>query len=243
MEIKMTSKPEWFYNEMIHSGVDYSTEEEVSQYDEKMSRFRNFEEEAQDIIEALDIRENDRVLDMGTGTGEIAMQLSGCCDHVYAVDVSGAMLGVAEKKAASRGCTNISFIHGGFLSYEHGNEAVDAVVSQIALHHLPDFWKLIALQRIHSMLRDGGRFYLRDIVFSMNMEKYEKTIDYSIGHFKEIGGEKMSGDFIRHLKSEFSTFDWIMEEMLYRAGFNLERADYLDNHVAVYVCSKRAAEK
>jgi hypothetical protein len=43
-----------------------------------------------------------------------------------------------------------------------------AAVTQIALHHLPDFWKQIALIRIAGMLKDGGRLCLRDMVYSFD---------------------------------------------------------------------------
>jgi putative AdoMet-dependent methyltransferase len=40
----------------------------------------------------------------------------------------------------------------GFLNYEHNGPPLDMIVSNLALHHLPDFWKMIALKRIHEML-------------------------------------------------------------------------------------------
>lgn len=49
------------------------------------------------------------------------------------------------------------FLPGGFLTYQHQGPPLDAVVTQIALHHLPDFWKQIALLRIFDMLKEGGK--------------------------------------------------------------------------------------
>ena len=49
-----------------------------------------------------------------------------------------------HQKAKQQGLTNIQFHHAGFLTYEHLGEPLHAVVSQYTLHHLPDFWKLIA---------------------------------------------------------------------------------------------------
>lgn len=58
---------------------------------------------------------------------------------VYAVDISPVMLGFASKKAGSQGMNNIKYCHAGFLTCEHSGEPVDVIISQLALHHLPDF--------------------------------------------------------------------------------------------------------
>jgi putative AdoMet-dependent methyltransferase len=96
------------------------------------------------------------VIDIGSGTGTFAIQVAQRCAIVYAVDVSKAMLDRAQSKAAEAGVSNIVFHHAGFLTYEHNEAPVDAVVTTFAFHHLPDFWKGIALKRVHGMLQPGG---------------------------------------------------------------------------------------
>lgn len=44
--IDMTDKPDWQYDELVHSGVDYNDIEQVRVFDENHQRFRNYEEEA-----------------------------------------------------------------------------------------------------------------------------------------------------------------------------------------------------
>ena len=80
------------------------------------------------------------------------------------VDVSQAMLDLAGAKAARAGLSNISFHHAGFLSYKHTEPPVDAVVTTLALHHLPNFWMGMALKRVHGMLKRGGRLYIHDVI-------------------------------------------------------------------------------
>ena len=58
----------------------------------------------------------------------------------------------------------IEFHHQGFLTYEHASGTADAIATSFALHHLPDFWKGVAVQRMAAMLRPGGRMYLYDVV-------------------------------------------------------------------------------
>ena len=47
-------------------------------------------------------------------------------------------------------------------------EYVAAVFTRNPLHHLPDFWKAAALQRIAQLLKPGGVLRVRDIVYSFD---------------------------------------------------------------------------
>src|SRR5215475_7731072 len=49
---------------------------------------------------------------------------------------------------AERGLGNVEVLRAGFLSYEHAGPPADFVYSRYALHHLPDFWKAVALARL-----------------------------------------------------------------------------------------------
>jgi putative AdoMet-dependent methyltransferase len=233
----------WYYNELVHVGTDFENEGEVENYDRRMSHFRNIREEVDEVIQSLDLKPDQAILEYGCGTGEFAMEASKHCREVYAVDISSVMLKYAEKKAGKRGRENVTFIESGFLNYCHTGNPLDAVVTQIALHHLPDFWKLVALKKIHYNLKEGGILYIRDVVFSLNLEKYEKTIDYTLSSVREKAGDEMADNFERHIRQEYSTFDWIMEEMLYRAGFEILEADYGDDFIAVYRCRKSSGKR
>jgi hypothetical protein len=65
----------------------------------------------------------------------------------------------------------IEAVQGGFLSYEHDGGPVDLVRSRNALHHVPDFWKAVALHRASEMLKPDGAFILVDIVYSSVQKK------------------------------------------------------------------------
>ena len=65
---------------------------------------------------------------------------------------------------AKANINNVFPICSGLLSYEHDGEPADVVISNAVLHHLPDFWKLVALRNINSFLKPGGKFFLFDVV-------------------------------------------------------------------------------
>ncbi len=48
----------------------------------------------------------------------------------------------------------------------------------------------------------------------------------------------MYKEAITHIKEEYSTFDWVMEQMLEKAGFAIENTRYHDGVIGIYLCSK-----
>jgi len=158
--------PVWQYDEMQQVGTDYTDEAQVEAYDRQMQRLRDVKEEAEAIIKSINLKRNKTILEIGTGTGSFAIEAARHCEKVIAIDVSPKMLEFAQRKSRMMGITNVEFNHAGFLTYGHTGEPFDVVVSQLALHHLPDFWKMIALKRIYQLLKNGGTFYLGDVVFS-----------------------------------------------------------------------------
>ncbi len=237
----MSNNDQWIYDEMQQVGTDYKSPDRVRAYDEQMNSLRDVRSEAKTILDELDLRENDILVEFGTGTGEFAIEASYRCRRVHALDISQAMLDYAREKAARRGAGEISFSRAGFLGYTHDGPPPTAAVSQLALHHLPDFWKLVALTKIHDMLADGGRFFLRDIVFAVQPASFIAAIDHAIEAMRKSCGDAAARDYERHVRQEYSTYDWIMEEMLYRAGFNIQRADYGGLFIASYLCTKSSA--
>lgn len=232
------TNPDWHYDEMKQIGTDYASEDEVRRYDERMGRFRDRTADADAIIETIGLELGHEILEIGCGTAEFAIRAAGRCRQVVAIDISPAMLSYARKKAADRGCRNITFSHAGFLTYQRAGGPLDAIVTELALHHLPDFWKLVALHRLATMVKPGGAFYLKDIVFSLNLDKYEKTLTFAVEDLRKAAGDETASNFERHIKQEYSTYDWVMEEMLYRAGFDVIDAQYGEHCLATYVCRK-----
>jgi SAM-dependent methyltransferase len=81
-------------------------------------------------------------------------------------------------------------VHAGFLTYLHHGDPADVVYSRYALHHLPDFWKAVALDRIHAILRPGGIFRLWDVVFNFRPSEAAERIEA----WCSTGGSTVNGD-------------------------------------------------
>lgn len=234
----MKKHPRWYYNEFKQVGVDYSDIDEVQAYDLNMQKLRDIKKEAAIIRNVLKISDSDFVLEIGTGTGELALNLSPYCRKIVAVDVSEKMIEYARSKAEKQGKKNIQFDHAGFLTFENYDELFDIIITQIALHHLSDFWKMIALRRIYGMLKEGGKFYLRDVVFPSDVVDYDTYFNGIITDFSKTAGEKIANETEIHIRDEFSTLDWIMEGLLKNVGFQIAEKKYSDGFFATYLCRK-----
>jgi hypothetical protein len=127
------------------------------------------------------------------------------------------------------------------LTYEHDGDLADFVITKAALHILPDFWKMVAFVRVASMLKAGGILYLRHVIFSFPPTEYETSINAWIERVAKPGGEGWTArDYEMHVREEHSTFAWVIEGMLSRAGFNIAEANYLTPTAAEYLCIKLA---
>jgi ubiquinone/menaquinone biosynthesis C-methylase UbiE len=188
----MNQCPKWYYNEFKQVGVDYTDIEEVDAYDLHMKKLRDIETESKSLRELLKIKTSDIVLEIGTGTGELALNISEYCKNVVAIDVSKAMINFARTKAESQNKTNIKFYNAGFLTYENRNESFDIIITQLALHHLTDYWKMMALKRVYGMLKHEGKFYLRDVVFPSTVQDYDVYFANIINGLKESAGNRGS---------------------------------------------------
>jgi len=229
---------DWYYNEFQHVGVDFESIEEVKSYDDEIGKGLNQRDNCAEIVEALDIKATDSVLEIGTATGRLALDLSRVCKHVYAIDISEAMLNFAREKAKSSEIENTSFIRAGFLTYQHEHNTLDAVITKFSLHHLPDHWKSVAVMRIFDMLKPGGKLYLKDAMISVDIQDFYTSVDEWVASTVETSGKKPAETLELCIKEEYPTHSWSMREMLTRAGFSIDVMDIQNGLHTVFVCSK-----
>jgi ubiquinone/menaquinone biosynthesis C-methylase UbiE len=193
------------------------------------------------LLRELGLAHDSVVVDLGAGTGQFAVAAAGVCSRVIAVDVSPAMLRRLEANVKAAGVTNVAIVNAGFLTYAHQGAPVDVVYSRYALHHLPDFWKGIALQRMHAVLRVGGILRLWDVVFSFDPSAATDRIEaWCATSGTDVGSDWIRDELEEHVRTEHSTFSWLLEPMLVRTGFDVVQAVYSDDGiVARYVARAR----
>jgi SAM-dependent methyltransferase len=187
-----------------------------------------------ELLQRLGLDGGSTVIDLGAGTGLFAQAVAPLARRVVAVDPSPAML----ERARGRG---LECVEAGFLTYEHAGDAPGFVYSRNSLHHLPDFWKAVALFRIARILPPGGVLVLRDLVYSFEPAEADDALEawYATAAADAADGWTRA-ELETHVGTEFSTFSWLLEAMFERAGFRIDDAWYSESRVyARYVCSKR----
>jgi ubiquinone/menaquinone biosynthesis C-methylase UbiE len=229
--------PPWFPDELAGAGTEHLDAAYAATYDRKAGS-----DPAEDVelLRGLGLDETATLVDLGAGTGALALAVAPFCRRVVAVDVSKAMLDVAAEEAARLEIGNVELAQAGFLSYEHRGEEADFVYSRNALHHLPDFWKAIALERIRGFMKPGGILRLRDIVFSVDPGEAAGPIEaWLAGAAEDPAKGWTRSELETHLREENSTFSWLLEPMLARTGFEIREAHYPSSVFAAYVRAHR----
>lgn len=209
--------PAWQWNEMQQVGTDYADVQEVENYDKRMGTLRDVDGENNRILATLNLPAGAKVLEIGCGTGRFARMAAARGYKVTAVDVSKIMLDYVAMKARQENLGDMELQHAGFLTMRFPKNTFDCVVSGLALHHLPDAWKQVALDNIARCLKPGGQFLLRDIIFSFGGLTYADYFNRFINAMPDSLKQGATG----HIAREFSTFDWIIEGLLARAGFEV----------------------
>ena len=216
--------PGWLLSELAAAGRENLDPAHVDRYDAKEDADARAEVE---LLEAQGVTAASTVVDLGAGTGQFTVMAAQRFGRVVAVDVSPVMLASLRAKVAAAGLNNVEVVEAGFLSYDHQLPLADAVYSRYALHHLPDFWKGLALQRIHAILKPGGCFRLWDVVFNFDpLDAPDRIEAWCSSGGDDVGSQWLRAELEEHIRDEYSTYTWLLEPLVTRAGFHVTAADY-----------------
>jgi ubiquinone/menaquinone biosynthesis C-methylase UbiE len=141
-----------------------SWDRRVRQADE-LSRSPGFREIRDRIIERAAPSASDRALDVGSGTGLLALALAPRCRGVWAIDVAPAMVEHLRWVIAGQGLDNVYPLVASAATLPLEDGSVDLVVSNYCFHHLTEAEKRLALAEAFRVLRPGGRLVFGDMMF------------------------------------------------------------------------------
>jgi SAM-dependent methyltransferase len=229
--------PAWRLDERAHAGDEHLDAGYVAGYDRKAG-FDPTEDV--EVLRRHGLGPASVVVDLGAGTGTFTAAVAPHCGRVVAVDVSPPMAAALRARARDLGLANITVVEAGFVAYEHAGPPADAVYTRNALHQVPDFWKGVALDRIAGLLRPGGVLRLRDLVYDFDPAEAAARIEaWLAGAVDDPAVGWTAAELAHHVRTEFSTYAWLLEPMLDRCGFDVVERSFRRGTYGTYTCLRR----
>ncbi len=127
------------------------------------------------------IQSGEQVLDVGCGTGTLAMEVArrvGHAGHVTGVDPGTEQIARARRSAARRNLP-IDFQIGVIEQLAFPDQTFDVVLSTLMMHHLPTSLKRQGLAEIARVLKPGGRLVIAD--FKRQQERAGQAVRFHAG--------------------------------------------------------------
>jgi ubiquinone/menaquinone biosynthesis C-methylase UbiE len=132
--------------------------------------------QAQTIIQHLDIKPGMRILDIGCGPGRLTIPLAktvGQTGQVVALDIQQAMLNKVRDKANKEGLNNIHYINLDIGNNHLADAGFDRILLVTVIGEIPA--QLNALKEIHTALSSHGILSVTEIIFDPHFHR-QKTI-------------------------------------------------------------------
>ncbi len=212
----------------------FNHDDEAPGYDEDVADERNPIREGYSallrwVVDQASSAARSSVLELGTGTGNLAILLEGF-DRMVCVDISAKMLGIARAKLASH--SNVEYVQADLLQcFEALEERFDVVVSTYAIHHLTEEERSILFRSIERSLEKGGRAVFGDLMFADDEDRRE-----TLASLRSNG----ESDLADEIEDEFF---WNVEqtvEELVGLGFRLTTERF--SRLSWGICAERERE-
>ena len=143
------------------------------------------EEIKRDLIRQAEITDGKRVLDVGCGTGTLAIMTKQIHPdaEVVGIDADSKILGIARDKAAKAGM-RVTLDQGMADELPYADSSFDRVLSSLFLHHLSTENKRRTLREVFRVLRSDGRFDVVD--FGLPRSLYSRLVAKLTARSEEV---------------------------------------------------------
>ncbi|MFL2645596.1 MAG: methyltransferase domain-containing protein [Dehalococcoidia bacterium] len=158
------------------------------------------------------IRPNETVVDFGSGGGIdcfLASKQTGPNGKVYGVDMTPAMINLANKNKEKLGIQNVEFIENQIDQTGIASESVDVILSNCVINLAPDKNKVF--KEAFRILKNQGRLQICDIVLSGNLPD-EAITDDNWCHC--LSGALLKADYLESISDAgFTSVETISERV------------------------------
>lgn len=163
------------------------------------------------FLELLPIKKADHILDLGAGTGYLALPAARMVDGiVYALDFDPNMLEMIDSRAKGENITNIQLLEGSIDDIPLAEASVNIVLASLVLHEVKPLSKV--LEQIKHVLKEDG---------------YLLCFEYDTKE-SPVNRPPM------HVRIPSST----MEEELKNAGFSIVQKIFPEDYLYIFIVKK-----
>jgi len=117
--------------------------------------------EAESLAHMVSAKKSDCAVDLACGTGALAIIFARHVRWIIGLDLTPAMLAVAQRTARDANARNVAFALGNAEQIPFPDASLDLVLSSYALHHVPEAGQVIG--EMSRVLKSGGRAGIIDI--------------------------------------------------------------------------------
>lgn len=158
------------------------------------------------MVRSLELSEEHRVLDLATGTADVALMMAPKVKEVVGLDPSAGMLAVGRDKAAAAKLDGkVKLVEGDAQALPFEDASFDAVTMAFGIRNVPDRDR--ALREIARVLRPGGRAAILELSvpskgFMSVMARLHMRVVVPV-----VGAALSAGAAYRYLKDSIEAFD------------------------------------
>ena len=106
-----------------------------------------------DLLERVPVRQYDDVLDVATGTGNVALPAAAAGGDVIGLDITPELFDTARRRAAERGVA-VDWVEGDAEDLPFGDESFDVVLSVFGVQFAPRH--RVVAEELARVTRPGG---------------------------------------------------------------------------------------
>jgi len=170
--------------------------------------FRDYDRILDKVVDYCELADNSYslVLDIGTGTGNLAQRFLIRGLQVIGIEPSEEMRRICQQKYPE-----IKVIAGDFLNIPLPVKSVDLIVSAYAFHHLTPAQKEESILEMKKVLKPEGRIVIADLMFQNAFQEQR---------IKQALSESGRNDILEEIEDEYPGYFDDMKKAFSREGFN-----------------------
>jgi demethylmenaquinone methyltransferase/2-methoxy-6-polyprenyl-1,4-benzoquinol methylase len=174
------------------------------------------------LVNLLGLKGDEAALDLACGTGDITFAVARRLNkgHSAGLDITQAMLAIAERKRREHAASNVSFHRADIMRMPFADGSFDCVTGGYALRNVPDVEG--ALKEILRVLKPGGLFASLDFGHPRNKIYRWLYLNYLIAVGSAVGlAMHGDADTYRYIPETLKLYPGQrgVREMMARAGF------------------------